>query len=270
MHTTIPFTKLSATGNDFILFDNHKNILVNENPAFFQRICQRRTGIGADGILILNAGLQSDFAMTYFNSDGSLGEMCGNGARASAHYAHHRGITASSHVIFDVLGVKYEADVDDNKVQLAMPPPKEIKLSPRIFSEPLFYRDGYANVGVPHYVLFTDDVAAIDVNEIGRKYRYHEAMQPWGTNVNFVEKIDDNTLKIRTYERGVEEETQACGTGTISSVIVAMKHHMAVSPVHVHAPGGTLIVECDDEFRTIYLSGQVEMIYDGELYLQED
>jgi len=258
------FTKISATGNDFILFDNRCGQLKGDEHEFIQRICRRRISVGADGVLLINASTRHDFSMIYFNSDGHIGEMCGNGARAAAYYAHNKNIAADN-VFFDVLGVEYSAKILPHGVQLKMPPPVEIKMKPGIVEELFLDEGGYFNVGVPHYVLFTKDVRHLDVQQIGSKYRHHPAFQPWGTNTNFVQIINDRKLKIRTYERGVEEETLACGTGTISSAIAANKQMGLRCPIEVEAEGGMLSVDFDDDLQNITLTGEVRIVYEGEL-----
>lgn len=261
------FTKLSATGNDFILFDNRTGQLKGDEHDFFQRICQRRLSVGADGILLLNNSAQYHFSMVYYNSDGHIGEMCGNGARAASWYAYQKGI-APKKVTFDVLGVLYHAEIIDTGVRLQMPPPVEINLHPGAVEESYFEEGGYLNVGVPHYVLFTENIDEIDVYTIGQKYRHHSKFQPWGANTNFVQIVGQNELKIRTYERGVEQETLACGTGTISSAIVANKQKGIQPPIKVTAPGGTLFVDFDPDLNHITLTGEVNIIYEGELLHQ--
>ena len=258
------FTKLSATGNDFILIDNRNDELTGEEHDFFRQICQRRQGVGADGILLIGSSDQYHFSLTYFNSDGYIGEMCGNGARAAAYYAfiHH---LAASDVSFNVLGVPYRATVKGSWVKLEMPRPVEIKEFPEVVEEVDLQEGGYLNVGVPHYVLFVPDVEKVDVEQIGRKYRYHKAFQPWGTNTNFVQILDNSSIKIRTYERGVEEETLACGTGTISAVILARLQKNINLPVTVHARGGQLKVDFDNDMTKILLEGQVKIVYYGNL-----
>lgn len=258
------FTKISATGNDFILFDNRAGRLQGNEHQFFQRICRRRISVGADGVLLINTSADYDFSLVYFNSDGHIGEMCGNGARAAAYYAHCKNI-APDNVTFDVLGVSYSASVLAHGVQLKMPPPVEITMKPGVVEEQFLEEGGYLNVGVPHYVLFTTDVQQLDVPQLGRKYRYHRAFQPWGTNTNFVQIINDRKFKIRTYERGVEEETLACGTGTISSAIVAKKQRGLKCPIEVEAEGGMLSVNFDDDLQNITLTGEVRIVYEGEL-----
>ena len=261
---SLKFTKLSATGNDFILFDNREGKLSGNEHEFFHQICQRRQSIGADGILLIEKSDQNHFSLRYFNSDGHIGEMCGNGARAAAYYAHTHQL-APAEAQFEVLGVVYRAFVDDNWVKLVMPPPIEIREYPGVVEEDDFQEGGYLNVGVPHYVLFVTDVDKIDVEKIGRKYRYHKSFQPWGTNTNFVQIIDNENLKMRTYERGVEEETLACGTGTISSAILARLQKNIDLPVTIQAPGGLLRVDFDNDMTKILLEGQAKIVYFGEL-----
>ena len=258
------FTKLSATGNDFILIDNRDNKLTGKENIFFEEICQRRKAVGADGILLIRDSSEYDFNLTYYNSDGYIGEMCGNGARAAAFYAFTHQI-AQTDMTFDVLGVPYRSSIKDDWVKLYMPAPVEIKEFPGAVEETEFEEGGYLNVGVPHYVLFCNNIENPDVDAIGRKYRYHKAFQPWGTNVNFVQIIDDNNFKMRTYERGVEEETLACGTGTISSAILARKQKRIKLPVTVQAPGGLLRVDFDDDITEVMLEGQVQIAYYGKL-----
>ena len=259
----LKFTKLSATGNDFILFDNRDRKFSGEEHDFFQQICQRRFSVGADGILLIENSDKFDFALRYFNSDGYIGEMCGNGARAVAFYAFTNKLAAAD-MAFEVLGVPYSASVNGDWVKLFMPPPVEIKEYPSVLDEAEFEEGGYLNVGVPHYVIFVPDVENIDVETIGRKYRYHEAFKPWGTNTNFIQIINKNTIKIRTYERGVEEETFACGTGTISSAILARKQKNLELPLTIQAKGGLLRVAFDEKISEIELEGMVKIVYIGE------
>ncbi len=263
--SVIKFTKLSATGNDFILFDNQDGRFRGDEHAFFRDICQRRISVGADGVLLLESSPRNDFSLRYYNSDGSLGEMCGNGARAAAYYAWYHQIAGPT-MTFDVLGVVYEARIQENWVSLVMPPPVSIQEFPGVADEADGKEGGYLNVGVPHFVLFVDDVETIDVEAIGRKYRYHPAFQPWGTNTNFVQVLDPSNLKIRTYERGVEAETLACGTGTISAAILASRQRAIQLPVTVHARGGQLRVFFETDMTKILLEGQAKIVYYGQLF----
>jgi len=197
----IEFAKLSATGNDFILFDNRQSLFREDESEFFRSICQRRISVGADGILLIEKSEHYHFSMRYFNSDGSIGEMCGNGARAAAFYAYISNI-APADMTFDVLGVVYRAQVVKTGIKLSMPPPVNYKLKPGVVDESYLEEGSFFDVGVPHYVLFVKDIDKIDVANLGRKYRYHDSFAPHGVNVNFVQLVDERHLKIRTYERG--------------------------------------------------------------------
>ncbi|MEE4311555.1 MAG: diaminopimelate epimerase [candidate division KSB1 bacterium] len=258
------FYKLTATGNDFILFDNRDGSIQGDDGEFFRLICRRRLSVGADGILLVEKSDAHDFSLRYFNSDGSLGEMCGNGARAASHFAHVAQI-AGAKMSFDVVGIEYTAEIRDAGVTLTMPAPVEIREFPEAVEEPFLSEGAWLNVGVPHYVLFAEDVDGLDVIPLGRKYRHHANFQPWGTNVNFVQIVDAHRMKIRTYERGVEDETFACGTGTISSVITAVKQKNMKQPVEAELLGGILRVELENDLSRIYLTGEARIVFEGAL-----
>jgi diaminopimelate epimerase len=260
----INFTKLCATGNDFILIDNRENILTGDEVELFRRICQRRLSVGADGVLLLEKSINHHFSLRYFNSDGSLGEMCGNGARASAFYASAHKIAPAEQNI-DVLGVTYHALIRDNSVQLIMPPPLEIREYPGVLQDKEFEEGGYLNVGVPHYVIFVPAVKSVDINYLGKKYRYHNAFQPRGANVNFVQIAEKDKIFVRTYERGVEEETLTCGTGTISSAILAVRQKQCSLPLKAMSSAGILLVNFDNPISKIILEGEVKEVYSGKL-----
>jgi len=228
----IPFTKLSATGNDFILIDNREGLLRGDEAALFQRLCQRRTGIGADGILLIEKNPSCDFTMRYFNADGGESEMCGNGARATAYFAFHRRL-AQPIMDFEVWRQPYRATVAGRTVRLRMRKPFGLKLNPGVLEETDMREGGFINTGVPHYVIFVDDLESAPVIALGRKYRHHDLFKPAGTNVNFVKMIGRSRLQLRTYERGVEEETLACGTGTVASAVVAHLQKQITFPVAV-------------------------------------
>jgi diaminopimelate epimerase len=260
----IKFSKLSATGNDFIIIDNRENILTGNEIDLFRRICKRRLSVGADGVLLLEKSIHNHFSMRYFNSDGSLGEMCGNGARASAFYAFTHGI-APAKLNIDVLGVTYHALIQGDSVQLVMPPPLEIREYPGVVQEKEFEEGGYLNVGVPHYIIFVPDVKSVNVDSLGKKYRYHSSFQPKGTNVNFVQIAEKDKIFVRTYERGVEEETLSCGTGTISSAFFAVRQKQCSLPLKAISSAGVLLVNFDSLISKITLEGEVKEIYSGEL-----
>ncbi|KAA3661394.1 MAG: diaminopimelate epimerase [Calditrichaeota bacterium] len=257
----IQFTKLSATGNDFILFDNRTKVLSGDEYAFFKKICTRRTGIGADGILLIEKSDGFDFKMRYYNADGFEAEMCGNGARASAFYATQY-FFSKNKVTFEVNNESYTATVEGSRVALLMQPPEEINFKPNALETNGFTEGASLVVGVPHYVLFTDNNEAVDVDGLGAYYCHHAVFQPRQTNVNFVSKIN-NEFKIRTYERGVYEETLSCGTGTVASAYVIHHTQNQSFPLNFHAGGGLLTVDFDPETKRHMLIGTVDVIYQG-------
>jgi diaminopimelate epimerase len=312
----IHFTKLSATGNDFILFDNRDGRFRGDEENLFRTLCTRRLAIGADGILLIEpsaegggpraegrgqsaegggpraerrgqrldehhalgpqpSALSSEpsalspphFTMRYFNRDGRESEMCGNGARACAFYAFHHGL-APAEMQFEVSGDLYHAVVSGKKVRLRMQKPWNLNLTPYALEDAGMEEGGYVNTGVPHYILFVPDVDQVDVAKLGVKYRRHPAFQPAGANVNFVSIAGTSNLHLRTYERGVEEETLACGTGTVASALIAHLQKKISFPIHVTTRGGELTVYGDAEFKKLELEGEVRLVYDGEFELE--
>jgi len=279
----VRFAKLSATGNDFILFDNRENLFRGDEERLFRTLCTRRVAIGADGILLIeqsakriaHSGREPSalsplpsalFTMRYFNRDGRESEMCGNGARASAYYALHHGL-APAEMQFEVSGDLYHAVVTGNRVRLRMQKPWDLDLTPRALEEDRLEEGGYVNTGVPHYVLFTPDVEQVDVAGLGVKYRHHAKFQPAGTNVNFVAIDRASHFCLRTYERGVEEETLACGTGTVAAAVFAHLKKQMPFPIHVTTRGGELTVYGDAPLEKLELEGDVRLVYNGEFEL---
>jgi diaminopimelate epimerase len=273
----IRFAKLSATGNDFILFDNREKIFHGDEKHLLQTLCMRRVAIGADGVLLIEnpraqnhrapgAKPAARFTMRYFNRDGRESEMCGNGARASAYYAFRHGL-APAEMQFDVSGDIYHAAVTGNRVRLRMQKPRDLQLAPRVLEEKEFEEGGYVNTGVPHYVLFVPDVEPVDVAGLGVKYRRHKNFQPAGTNVNFVAAKGAAHLSLRTYERGVEEETLACGTGAVAAAIFAHLKKQMPFPIQLTTRGGELTVYGDEHFEKLELEGEVRLVYYGEFDL---
>lgn len=262
--TNISFIKISVTGNDFILLDNRDDLFTGDEVNFFHQICQRRTSIGADGVLLLEKSEQYHFRLRYFNADGRESEMCGNGARGAAYYAFQKGLVGKE-MAFLVGTEEYEATVQDNRVQLKMPGAQDLQTQIGIVEEGFLEEGGFLNTGVPHLVLFVKNIENIDVNSLGRKYRYHQAFQPKGTNVNFAEILAQDKIQIRTYERGVEEETLACGTGAVASAFLASIRKNTRLPTEVLTRGGMLKVFGDKPKKHIYLEGEVKLVYEGRL-----
>ncbi len=261
---TFEFVKISATGNDFILLDNrsHRFDAVRDR-ALWTRLCERRRSVGADGVILLEDSERADFRYVHINSDGSVAGMCGNGSRAIAYFAHILGITRSE-MCFEIEGVVYRAQVDDaRQVVTEFVPPQHME--PYFDVDPKAARTGgFYHVGVPHLVLFCDDIDSMDLDRLGPYFRHHRAFSD-GCNVDAVEIVDDHHIHIRTWERGVEAETLACGTGAVASALAGSFHHAVRSPVRCTFPGGELTVTMDDSRRRISLAGPIDPVYEGRV-----
>ncbi len=262
----ISFVKMSGSGNDFIVIDNRDERVFAEadKSEFVMNACRRRASIGADGVLFVENSEIVDFRMRYFNSDGGEVEFCGNGGRCIAHFAHHE-LGFPAEVEFDSGAGVVSAKVDGNFVALQMPSasaPSSKQAIEILGKEIEFYT---INTGVPHVVIFNEDLHGADVVEIGRAIRFSEIFAPEGTNTNFVQLIDspDYEMEIRTYERGVEDETLACGTGVTAVALVAAKLGLVRLPVRVRvALPDILGVDLGLSGRPVF-SGRVHRIYNG-------
>ncbi len=261
----VHFAKLSATGNDFILFDHVASPAKDYDQTFLEHLCHRQKGVGADGILILEPSEKTDFRMRYFNADGAEAEMCGNGARASAWFAVHNKL-APENCRFEVCDDVYEASVAGDVVSLLMHKPKKTTILPGALEHSDFEEGGFCWVGVPHYVIFSQNLAAVNVEKIGKHYCKHAFFAPHGTNVNFIEIVDERTLKIRTYERGVNAETLACGTGAVASAYISAECKKVEFPVMLYPPGGELVISIDAETDRPRLQGTVSQPFTGEAF----
>jgi len=213
------FSKLQASGNDFILIDVRGlrfKVQGSRYGEFAKRYCQRKLGIGADGLLVIEPSKKEEFKMRIFNSDGSEAQMCGNGARCVALWAS----SSKKYIKFDTIAGVIEAGVSKNDVKIKLTDPFDLKIDFVLTVLGRTIRASYINTGVPHTIVFIEGLDKIDIEKIGRAVRFHKKFAPAGTNVNFVEILGEGSIKIRTYERGVEAETLACGTGTVASAIV--------------------------------------------------
>ena len=258
----IKFWKYQANGNDFIIVDNRDgNILLSDEQ--IQRLCDRHYGIGADGFISVNSSDIFDFEMRYYNSDGKISSMCGNGGRCAAMFAYLHEI-AAARMKFVAFDGQHEAIIEDSldqhicDVSLSMADVNEVHKSESFY---------FLNTGSPHYVEFVAHVAELDVVREGRKTRQSERFMPDGTNVNFVE-LRDESLFVRTYERGVEDETLSCGTGVTASAIAAYYITGKTSSV-IHTTGGEFVVNFKhhqgDSFTGIWLRGPAEFVFKGVL-----
>lgn len=270
MQFSIEFTKMSGTGNDFIFIDHRTPFLTREEmPAFARAVCQRRVSVGADGLIFIEKSESADFRWQFLNADGSWAEMCGNGARCAARFAHDRGI-APARMRFETVAGLIEAEVTGQSVKLKMTAPTGLHLEEKIAINGQEQVVHSLNTGVPHAVLFMDNIQQAPVQEWGRTIRFHEHFQPAGTNVNFVQQQGDNGLSVRTYERGVEGETLACGTGAVASAIIAGLLGKVRPPVTVTTSGSEqLIIHyalAGQEISGVYLEGPAHFIYEGRLH----
>jgi len=254
----IPFNKYQGTGNDFIIIDNRKGIFNAADHGLINRLCNRRFGIGADGLMLISSNSQHDYEMKYFNSDGFEGSMCGNGGRCSAGFAIRNGI-AGEKLSFRAVDGIHHALAEKNIIRLSM----------NDVNDPQLVNGSYfLNTGSPHYVIFRDNIEDIDVNEEGRKIRWSPEFAPGGTNVNFIELQGDG-IYVRTFERGVEEETLSCGTGVTASAIVSvLSGHFDTNIIPVKTKGGDLSVSfkiSGNNISDIWLSGPATFVFEGEV-----
>ena len=266
----LPFVKMSGAGNDFILIDNRSCVLeVEDLSGFAARVCARRMSVGADGLILLEKSRRADFRWQFFNSDGSRGEMCGNGARCAARFALLQGL-AGSPMAFETDAGIVRAEVDNDRVKIQMTPPSGVELGRCLKLSGTGLDFSFVNTGVPHVVVEVEDLAAVDVSGIGRKIRNHEVFQPAGTNVNFIACDRKGRWSIRTYERGVEDETLACGTGcTAAALVLAASRHLP-SPVSLTTAGGAVLkvhftTRQSGRFERVFLEGDARIVYHGTM-----
>ncbi len=266
----IGFTKAVATGNDFVIVDNRKKVLKNNLARLAKELCDRKYGIGADGLLLLEGSDSADFKMRIFNPDGSEAQMCGNGSRCIALYAYKKKIASSSMGIETLAGI-ISASVNGNNVKVKLTEPKDIQWNLCLMIHECPYKVNFANTGVPHVIHFVKDIENISVKELGSSMRYHADFSPEGANVDFVRIADRNKKKIqvRTYERGVEDETLACGTGAVASAIIAAEAEDISSPITVETRSGEMLKVhfemVEGAFKNVYLEGKAQLVYEGEI-----
>lgn len=262
-YSNIAFFKFSATGNDFVLFDNREKTFSGHERNFFRQICRRRISVGADGVLLIEKDARYDFRMRYFNADGTEA-ACGNGARTAAYFASHYGLS-SNIVSFIVESDSYLAEVNHNLVKLRMPKTRDYREVEGVLEENFLEVGGFIDTGVPHFVLFSRNLDNCEVYTLGKKYRYHPHFHPKGANVDFVEILSPNQIKIRTYERGVERETLSCGTGCVAAACLANLKRQTHFPTEVITQGGELHVHKEVDSGFLFLEGEVSLVYEGKL-----
>jgi diaminopimelate epimerase len=256
----ILFSKYQGTGNDFIIIDNRDGNLPQLDTHSIKKLCDRRFGIGADGLIILATKEGYDFEMIYYNSDGNPSTMCGNGGRCMVRFAYDIGIHKSTYSFLAVDGA-HEAEIDTNNVvRLKMNDVNKVE-------EHSSYT--LLNTGSPHFIKYSNDVRKIDVQKEGHEIRYSDTFKSEGVNVNFVENTGQYSIFVRTYERGVEAETLSCGTGVTAAALVSAHNERGFNQVEVKTLGGDLSVEFnkngDENFSNIYLCGPAKFVFKGSI-----
>jgi diaminopimelate epimerase len=268
MAKSVRFEKYTGAGNDFIVVDNRKNALRGGMGPWAVKQCDRKNGVGADGVLLLEVSKRADARMRIFNPDGSQAEMCGNGVRCLAHFAlAHR--AAKAVMTIETGAGLIHVWVRGNTVKAKLTDPKDFRADVDVRVNGRTERVQFLNTGVPHAVVVESALGKADVQARGRAIRYHEAFAPKGTNVNFVRFGSGSRIEVRTYERGVEGETLACGTGSTASALVAARLKNLKSPVDVKTSGGenlrVYFKETNGRFEDVYLEGPVRKTFEGSI-----
>jgi diaminopimelate epimerase len=250
------FWKYSGAGNDFILLDDREHTLPIDSKQWIMQLCHRRLCIGADGLIILRRSSKADFQMRIFNADGGEASMCGNGLRCLANFLRELGEKKDLYTI-ETMYDKHTVSYRDDAVMTTMSLPKDISLQQEIYG----YTTDILNTGVPHAVIFVDDVDAINLKTIGKKIRHHERFLPEGVNVDFAEICFNNKIKMRTYERGVEHETLACGTGAVAVAMAASYNKKIEFPVDIITRSQDIL----KVYKDCSILGPARLIYRGFL-----
>lgn len=267
MATTLKFWKMNGAGNDFVMLDNRTQSVHLDKEAI-ARLCDRHRGVGADGLLLVEPPANGgDFKMRYHNADGGEAEMCGNGARCFARYVNRLHEDTLKALKFETLAGMISAEFPGDQVRINMSEPHSLKLNQTLPVEGVELTVHSVNTGVPHAVVFVEDLENTNVHGLGAGLRYHSAFAPKGTNANFVKVTGPNSISIRTYERGVEGETLACGTGMVACALIAQELHGFTSPVSVLVRGGdTLQIGFEktaDGYRNVTLHGPADFVFEG-------
>ncbi len=263
---------MSGSGNDFVIIDNRVAVIDPEiKRDFVQKVCRQKVSVGADGVIFLEESDRANYKWDFYNNDGSSAEMCGNGGRCVARYAFENSIAPQKHSFETVAGI-ISAEVNGPVVKVKLTPPHDLQRDLEVSFDGMSYKVDSVNTGVPHAIVFSTDVEHEDVDKIGRGIRYHSVFAPSGTNVDLVEKKDDNSLKVRTYERGVEGETLACGTGVVASALLATQRFEIASPVSVETRGGESLKvyiepssNGEGDSPSVFLEGLTKVTFEGQI-----
>ncbi|MCK9615473.1 MAG: diaminopimelate epimerase [Candidatus Omnitrophica bacterium] len=270
MKKTINFCKMVAAGNDFVVIAEQ---LQAKNPELARKMCDRKYGVGADGMLLVEKSSKADIRMRIFNADGSEAEMCGNGARCAAFWQSVKHKTSNTKLKIETKAGVVESEINGDNVRIKFTEPKDIRLDIPLKVNNRNLKVNFINTGVPHAIVFVEGLDKIDVHTIGRAIRYHQKFQPNGTNVDFVEIVNDDFIKVRTYERGVEAETLACGTGSTASAIFSSygSEKSGNRVIKVKTRGGEILKvffsKTNSKVSNIWLEGLVRIVYKGGYYV---
>ena len=265
------FTKMVASGNDFVIIDNRHAPCAARFALLAKKLCDRIYGIGADGLLLLEKAKGADIRMRIFNADGTEAEMCGNGARCAALWANEK-LKNKKLTIKTKAGI-IAAEVSGDNVKIKLTDPKNIKTDISIKVNNRALKVNFINTGVPHAVIFVEGLNKINVAGIGREIRHHNEFKPAGTNVDFVQILNNDTIKTRTYERGVEDETLACGTGAAAAALIT-NYQLPITnygKINVYTQGGEILKvyfeRVDNGFRNVWLEGKAQVVFKGDYYV---
>ncbi len=265
------FTKMHGAANDFVMLDDRDGTVPWQDYVLMSLLAARRTGIGCEGIILIQQSQRADFRMRFLNPDGTEVDMCGNGARCAAWFAHKLGVAGKSMTMETSCGLLDAEIVNDCNVKVWMPEATARSYGMTVHVGDKAIEGDYINTGVPHFVIRTDSLEKIDVESLGRAIRLHPAFAPEGVNVDFVTQRAPNRMTIRTYERGVEAESGACGTGAVAAAITSVEAHSGTLPMTVRTGGG-FILGVDTDWRGnrctgITLTGPVREVYTGTIDL---
>ncbi|HOV21538.1 MAG TPA: diaminopimelate epimerase [bacterium] len=262
----IKFSKIVGSGNDFVVIDNRK-FLIKERNKFAISVCDRKFGVGADGLLLLENSTDADFKMRIFNPDGSEPEMCGNGLRCIIKFAYDEGIKRKKKLTIETKSGILRGEIIGEEIKAELKIIGNYKLNIEVNLENKKIKGHFINTGVPHFVIITDNTDKIDIINDSRNIRYHKIFSPEGTNVDWITPENEKTIKIRTYERGVEDETLSCGTGSVASAIISYLLGYTKMPTKIIARSGEILtISFDKNFSEIYLQGKVITTFKGHYF----
>jgi diaminopimelate epimerase len=267
----LEFSKMNGAGNDFLLIDNRQQKIALDT-AQITRLCHRQQGVGADGVILLRCSASgcADWAWDFFNNDGSAAEMCGNGARCFARFVQKTTGVGGKFTFETGAGI-IQASLDGTRVTVSLTKPRNLRLNEAVALSIGKQSIHSLDTGVPHAVLFVPDADQAMVQQLGREIRRHAHFAPRGTNVNFVQRLGPGSIRVRTYERGVESETLACGTGVTASALVTATLHQFESPVKVKVQSGSELEVSfqrnNGEFTEVRLTGPADFVFEGKLEL---